>query len=218
MAIVLEFRHFTFVYDGESLPLFTASFESGDMVALLLSRDLYDRALLNFLHLNIINYDGDAMFLGEAFNAFNEKMAEDWRKNFHSISLIFPMISNLKMIENVYLPIFYRENIQEEVIFKKAYDVLFSLGIDKKYNVLPAFLSNFEKKLALFARARLLEPAIIYYSNIFNDMDEEKKRFFSKEIINFHKEKNDRITIITFRSEKEFKDIEELKFNKIIKL
>ncbi|GAB4438086.1 MAG: hypothetical protein OHK0040_09520 [bacterium] len=218
MAITLELNELLINFESEKTPPLSFSLVEGDKAALILSRDFYERALLNFFHLLVEDFEGDALFCGKSFRSFDEETKKQWFKSFASVSLIFPMISNLKVIENVYLPIFYREGVKEQIFFDRAYSILTNLGIEKKFNVLPAFLSNFEKKLALLARAKLSEPDIIYYGNIFNDMDDEKRSFYTQKIIDFHTEDLKRITIISVRSENDLKSVKEIGFNKIIKI
>lgn len=218
MAVTLEFNNLIINFEGESMPPLNLKVEEGDRLALILSRDYYDRAILHFLHLLIEDFVGEAMFCGKNFGSFDGDTLKQWYKNFSSVSLALPMLSNLKIIENIYLPVFYRENIKEDVLFERAYNILCAFGIDKKFNVLPAFLSNFEKKLVLLARAKLSEPAIIYYENIFNDMDDEKRHFYLQKVVDFHAENSSRIVIVSIRTENELKNLEKIGFNKVIKI
>ncbi len=217
MAVTLDFDGLIIKFEDEKTPPFSFSLKEGDRAAIIFSRDFYDRAMLNFLSLITEDYKGVARFNGTNYRDFGVQEKEVWHKSFASVSLVFPMISNLKTIENIYLPIFYRENMAEETIFEKAYNIMTDFGIEKKFNVLPAFLSNFEKKLALFARAILSEAAIIYFGNVFYDMDAEKRRFFIEKVTNFNKKYPERIMVFTLRSENELKNVEEIGFNKIIR-
>lgn len=217
MAIELSFSNFVITTQSEkSIPI-NVHLVGGDIAVLIFSRDFYDKTFLDFLHFPHTNVEGDAYFCGKAFSKFSEEDILHFKEIFASVSILYPMISNMKVIENVYLPLFYHKNINEKILFDKAYEILVSLGIEKKFKQLPAFLSNFEKKLALLARIKLLEPAIIYYQNIFNDMDKEKKVFLYNQIVNFHRSKEDRISIITTRSETDLDGIE-LRDIKIIKI
>lgn len=218
MAVKLKFDKLIINFEGEKTPPLSLMLEDGDIVALIFSRDFYNKVLIDFLHFISTDYEGEATFLGKDFKAFTNDDKEKWQKSFASVCLLYPLINNLKVIENVYLPVFYRANIKEELAFNKAYSILAELGIEKKFNQLPAFISNFEKKLTIFARAKMLEPAIIYYGNVFSELDEDKKDYFSDKIAEFHNERTDRITIITSRSENEINELEALKFNKIINI
>jgi|GEM_PF-4320956 len=215
MAVKLNFEELKITFDGDVTSPISFSCEDGDIVALILSRDFYDKALLNFLHFLPDEYEGNAVFHGKEFKLFTQEDKHNWQKTFASLTMHYPLINNLKVVENVYLPIFYRENAKEELLFEKAYNILTQLGIEKKYNQLPALLSNFEKKLAIFARVKMLEPAIIYYGNVFAELDEDKRQYLTGKILEFHAEREDRVSIVTARSENELKEI---KFNKIIKV
>lgn len=61
-------------------------------------------------------------------------------------------------------------------IFAKAYKILEDLGIENKFNLNPAFLTNFEKKLALLGRTFMNNYKIIVLSKFFSDLDESKKK------------------------------------------
>lgn len=218
MAVKLKFDELIINFEGDNTPPLNLTLEDGDLVAIIFSREFYHRALINFLHFIPDEYEGEASFLGKEFKTLTNEDREKWQKSFASVSLFYPLINNLKVIENVYLPVFYRDNIKEEIVFNKAYSILAELGIEKKFNQLPAFLSNFEKKLTIFARAKMLEPAIIYYGNVFSDLDEDKRNYFSAKIAELHNERSDRISIVTFRSENELNELNALKFNKIINM
>lgn len=218
MAIELFFSNFVITTQSEKSVPINLHLVGGDIAVVIFSRDFYDKTFLDFLHLLHTNVEGDACFCGKAFSEFSEEDILHFKKIFSSVSIQYPMISNLKVIENVYLPLFYHKNINEKILFDRAYELLVSLGIEKKFNLLPAFLSSFEKKLTLLARIKLLEPDIIYYQNIFNDMDKEKKDFLYNQIINFHGSKEGRISIITMRTEKDLDSVDFHKINKIIKI
>lgn len=216
MAVILNFQDLVINFEGEKTPPITLEIKEGERVGIVLSREYYERAFLHFLHLLVEDYEGSARFCNKEFSDFDRELEVKWLKSFISVSLTFPLISNLKVIENVYLPLLYRENVKEEEAFSKAYQILKELGIEGRYNALPSILTTFEKKLVLLARAIMAEPKIIYYGNVLSDMDEEKRHFFIEKMVKYHSGDGEKIAIVTMRTERELMFLEPFGINKVI--
>ncbi|MCX7769467.1 MAG: hypothetical protein N2202_00120 [Proteobacteria bacterium] len=216
MGIIYEFRDCTIIHENEKMPILNLTINSGEKIGIIITRDLYDFALLYFLFFINREYEGYASIKNIEFKDLHESEIIQILKTQIHVSPHLPLISNLKLIENIYLPLLYHSNLSENILFNKAYEILKQLGIESSYNKLPAYLTNHEKRCGLLARAFLSDANLVYYSHIIDDSNREYRDFYLKQIIDFHNTNKDRITIMTFRQKTHIP--EDFKFDKIISL
>lgn len=214
MGIVYDFKNCVINFENENIPPITFTINEGEKIAFIITRDLYDKALLYFLFFINRDYEGEAFFKNREFKDISDEEIPEILKNQIHASYHLPLINNMKLIENIYLPSLYHTQIPENILFEKAYEILKNFGIEDSFNKLPAFLSNHEKKCGLLARAFMTDPEIIYYSHFLDDVNKDNRDFYLKHIIDFHNMKKERITIMTFREKTHIP--EHFKFDKII--
>ena len=85
------------------------------------------------------------------------------------------LIGNLKVWENLVLPIAYRGEVRLDELEVRAEMLFRSLGVLRERfaelcALLPDRLSEFERRLAAFVRAMLAEPEIIVYDGLFDGL------------------------------------------------
>lgn len=91
------------------------------------------------------------------------------------IAFILPsggLISNLKMWENIMLPLFYHTGEVSETQEKLAEEMLDFFGYKENVMVLPAKLSLYEKRMTAFIRAVVQKPEMIIYADCFEGISE----------------------------------------------
>lgn len=216
MDIIYDFKDCVIYHDNESIPPLTFNVKEGEKIAIVVARDIYDIALLHFLFFINRDYKGYAFFKNKEFNDISDEEVPEILKHYIHASPHLPLINNLKLIENVYLPLLYHTNIPENILFDKAYKILKNLGVEQGFNKLPAFLNNHEKKCGLLARAFMIDADLVYYSHFLDDASKTDRDFYLNEILNFHNIKKERITIMTFRQKSHIP--ENFEFDKIISL
>lgn len=212
MGLIYEFKECKIHYEGEKTSPLNFSIKEGEKIAIITSRDVYDIALLFFLFFLENSFEGEFYYKNISFNKISITDILEIRKNFAHVSSHLPLVSNLKIIENVYLPLLYHTNTNEQELFDKAYNLLDTFGLTSIYKQLPAFLNPFERKCVLFARAWICEPKIIYYSHLLDDTNDSQKTFFVELIKKFHCMKDNRTTIMSFRNKNHINNF----FDKII--
>lgn len=105
------------------------------------------------------------------------------------------LVSNLKLWENIFLPLLYTKgNISEEVE-EFAIGNLKKLGYSGNIMALPAHLTIHEKRIAAFIRAIICKPLIMVYSNCFADMAAQARKRFTSAAAEFHTESKGRTSI-----------------------
>jgi ABC-type lipoprotein export system ATPase subunit len=216
MGIIYEFKDCTIHFDGNKLPTLNLSIEEGNKIALILEKDIYDIAILFFLFFLKNDYEGIANYKNKPIRALSPIETDEIIKKQSHLSPHLPLINNLKLIENIYIQKLYHTKESEKKLFEEAYEILKIFGIEDKFNYLPAFLTNYEKKCGLFARAMMSNTDVIYYSYILEDTDQDKKMFLLNLIEKFHNMKKGRITIITFKNKNNVPN--NFQFDKIINL
>jgi len=105
------------------------------------------------------------------------------------------LVSNLKVWENMTLPVLYhsgRITAEEE---KSALDYLATLGYSGNLMALPAHLSLHEKRVVALVRAFLTRPRVIVYSNCLDGMTSEQSELFIRLTQEFHAACEERISL-----------------------
>jgi predicted ABC-type transport system involved in lysophospholipase L1 biosynthesis ATPase subunit len=85
------------------------------------------------------------------------------------------LIGNLKVWENLVLPIAYRGEARLDELETRAEKLFHDLGVLRERfallcGLLPERLSEFERRLAAFVRAMLAEPQIMVYDGLFDGL------------------------------------------------
>lgn len=212
---MINFENLVIKFEGEKLPPINLIVNSQEVIGIESERDLYERALIEFFACENLDFEGNARIFDIDLSEINDDSIKIIRQNISILTLYYPLISNLKLIENVYLPHFFDSNEQEKKVFDKAYKILEYLGIEKKFNLNPAFLTNFEKKLVLLGRTLMNNYKIILISKYFSDLDESKKNFLVDKILE-QKKINDTIAIIII--ERNLDLLPRITFDKILKV
>lgn len=216
MGIIYDFNDCLINHENENTPPITLTINEGEKIAIVVARDSYDIAFLYFLFFINREYEGHAFFKNKEFKDLSKEEIHGILKNQTHASLHLPLINNMKLIENIYLPLLYHTNTPEDVLFNKAYEILKNFGIEHSFNKLPAFLNNHEKKCGLLARAIMTDADIIYYSHLLDDANKDQREFYLEKILKFHNNKKGRVTIMTFRQKSHIP--ENFEFDKIISL
>ena len=96
------------------------------------------------------------------------------------------LISNLKLWENITLPLLYTSGHITQESEDQAISLLSKLGYTGNIMELPAHLSIYERRIAAFIRATLCQPQIMVYSNCFEDIPTEARKSFFTATAEFH--------------------------------
>ncbi len=156
--------------------------------------------------------DGKVLFFDRDIHSVSEKVRMDIFKRIGVIRKAGGIISNLKVWENILLPVWYHygksiENVEERIV-----EIFKELGWDESsisafMGKLPGPLGTYEKRLIKLASVILMDPDLVIYESIF----EELKPDIIKKLISFtskfHSEKKGRASIYIGVQEEAMKDI-----------
>jgi len=113
------------------------------------------------------------------------------------------LVSNLKVWENLTLPLYYHQRLSHKEIESQGIAMLGRLGYTGKYMDLPGLLTISQMKIIGIARAMLIDPQVIIYESPEYGFDHEEKIHFFKNAGEFHREKPGRVSIFLSASEEE---------------
>lgn len=105
------------------------------------------------------------------------------------------LISNLKLWENITLPLIYTTGHISGEMEDSAVNQLRALGYSGILMAMPAHLTLHEKRVAAFLRATLCQPNIMLYGNCFEDVSNASRKAFSTAAAEFHAAVPDRTSL-----------------------
>ncbi|MBF0329634.1 MAG: ATP-binding cassette domain-containing protein [Nitrospirae bacterium] len=146
---------------------------------------------------------GEVLLFGKEIYSISE---DEYIKLFEKAAVVLSgggLISNLKVWENITLPIEYHQGINPQDLEDRIIRIVRGLlgadadieRIEKLMKLLPGHLSPHEKRLVGAVRAFISDPNIIIYDSIFEGLSPEIQNGMSNMTIEFHKENTERISI-----------------------
>jgi phospholipid/cholesterol/gamma-HCH transport system ATP-binding protein len=105
------------------------------------------------------------------------------------------LISNLKVFENVTLPLLYHSVGSGREIGERADASLERFGWKGDLFELPGRLSTFQRRVAGFARVIAMDPDVVIYDRFVDGLYAEERDLFLRTAFAFHKEKPGRVTL-----------------------
>ncbi|KAB0669839.1 ATP-binding cassette domain-containing protein [Oryzomonas sagensis] len=97
------------------------------------------------------------------------------------------LISNLKLWENMTLPLLYTRGSIPPEAERTALRYLEMFGYRGNIMALPAHLTPHEKRMAAFIRAALCTPQVMVYANCFDDLPEAARTQWGAITTEFHR-------------------------------
>jgi ABC-type transporter Mla maintaining outer membrane lipid asymmetry ATPase subunit MlaF len=150
---------------------------------------------------------GSVMVLGEEVGTASEKMLNSLRKR---VAVVFPtggLVSNLKVWENLVLPLEYHALYPQQEIDDKGMAALHRVGYAGGLMELPGHLSLYEKRQIGLARAMLTEPWLIVYNEILAGLSGGEKSAIIAAVLAFHREQPERTSLFMTANQETIKEI-----------
>jgi phospholipid/cholesterol/gamma-HCH transport system ATP-binding protein len=105
------------------------------------------------------------------------------------------LISNLKLWENITLPLMYHAGVVTPEDEKNALDYLARLGYSGNTMALPAHLTHHERLVAAMVRMFLRQPRLVLYSNCIEGTPSASREVFYQVTKEFHSADKDRTSL-----------------------
>ncbi len=97
------------------------------------------------------------------------------------------LISNLKVIENVALPLMYHTSVASGAALGRAVELLDGVGYSQDKWSLPGPLSAYSQKLVVVARALAMDPPIVIYEGVSAIFSSSEKESIAHALSNYQK-------------------------------
>lgn len=179
----------------------------------VITRSEYEnRKLLNVIAGLERPASGRVFLLDKEIYALSEK---DSCRLFSMIGVVLKdggLISNLKVWENIVLPVSYHTGKRPEDMETKAIQRFNEAGIEIPYlkelmGRLPGPLPVHEKRLIGLIRAMLIEPELMIYDSLFEGLSPDMSDRLMKITTDFHAEKQGRTSVYITFDEQSIKDV-----------
>ncbi len=167
----------------------------------VITRSNHDKQVLFDMLLSLRKLDGGRIFLaGQDIYALS---GGELLKIFRRVGMCLggsPLISNLRVWENIVLPACYHRNALPSGLEGRVVEFYLSMGYEERQlgaylGRSPFGLSNQEKKLISIIRAMLTDPELIIYDSPFEEMEAGMAERLEKVMTGFHQAGNGRASV-----------------------
>lgn len=174
-----------------------ASFSApaGSLLALITSRQDDSDRLVRLLLGLARPAAGSVTTLGQELAFASGKDLERLRGRVAVVHPAGGLISNLKVWENLVLPLEYHGALSPAQIEERGRRVLRRVGYSGSPMELPGHLTLYQKRLVGLARAMLIEPELIVYNAVLAGLREDERTAMLSAIWEFHREEQGRSSL-----------------------
>lgn len=174
---------------------FSCEVAAGERVLIVTTSEEESMALTRLVSGFLAPEQGSIEVLGLSTAESSEEHLRRARTRLGIIALQGGLVANLKMWENIFLPYYYHSGIPRPEDDKLAAGYLDALNCSGKHQAFPAHLSLFEKRVAAFTRAAIMQPDIMIYCNTLERISKQEQKCFASVLNKFHSEKTGRTSI-----------------------
>lgn len=174
---------------------FSCSIEPGSSVLLITSREDESSALLRLITGLDFPASGFVQVMGQSVADLSADQLYQLRRRIGAIPFTGGLVSNLKMWENITLPLSYQSRSVNELLTTDTLSCLEQLGYNGEVMVLPAHLTLYEKRITAFARAILQQPQLMIYCNSLDGISHNSRARLAKAALDFHNATKDRTSL-----------------------
>ena len=183
MAIILSFRDVGYLNLFEG---FSCDIEEGCSVLIVTSRDDESTALTRLITGMSRPIRGSVLVDGQDLAGLDQAQLYQLRQQIGIVPSNGGLVSNLKLWENITLPLMYHSGGITPEEEKNALDYLARLGHSGNIMTLPAHLTHHEKRAAAMVRVLLRQPRIVLYSNCIEGASSASRVSFFQVAKEFH--------------------------------
>jgi ABC-type transporter Mla maintaining outer membrane lipid asymmetry ATPase subunit MlaF len=217
MAVLIELNDVTCFGGDESSFIDGANvkFLRGEKV-LVLAPPASGKGLLIRLIAGLVRpYEGTVYVFGQDITWLDSGAINEIRQK---IGFVFPectLISNLKVIENVALPLLYHSDLAYDECMERSLKLLGSAGYRGGVWEQPGHLSPYARKAVATARALAMAPEIVVSEDLFSGLTEPQKAGLAAVTNEYHKTHNNSLLLhITY----EESDIDLVRPDRVVRI
>ena len=169
---------------------------SGGRACVVLTETEFEKNLLLRIFTGLTRLDSGKIFIfGKEVSSFSYSELNAARKRMGIVLNNGGLISNLKVWENIMLPLSYHSSLSHHDMDEKMISILGKIGYDDDLTILPGPLPIYKKRLAGFARAMLMEPDLIIYDSVFEGLSPDIRSKVLETITAFQRQKEGRASL-----------------------
>jgi len=169
---ILELENISFSLDGKKiLEEFSLQIYSGEIFVIFAPSGSHKSDLLKLcigLHKPV---SGTVKFKGIDINNISSNELQKIRCRIGFVFQESALLSNMRVIDNIVLPLRYHTDLDEESILTKVYEKMKFLEIEEYQDRFPAELNSSIRKRASIARALVMDPEIVFYDEPTAELD-----------------------------------------------
>ncbi len=158
---------------------------------------------------------GDVELFDEEVALLNRREIYKLRRRIGVVFMDAALISNLKVIENVALPILYHTGLPRDRAMKRALSLLGDVGYADDVWLRPGVLPYHTKRMVALARALALDPDMLIFDRFLVGLDASQRVEMAALLDTAHYGKQGRLTIVTTNYEENIRD---LSLDKVFKI
>lgn len=171
------------------------SIPEGTLAALVTARQEVNGALVRL----ILGFDrpdrGKVAVLGREPAGLSGPELSELRAGIGVVHPSGGLVSNLKVWENLTLPLLYHSGLSDEEIAERGVAVLKAVGYKGGLMELPGPLPLFRRRLVGLARAMLMEPPLLLLNGVLAGLSGDEKNAFTGAVLDFHARSPGRTTL-----------------------
>ncbi len=123
---------------------------------------------------------GEMRFFGQAEAGMDEEVWQALRRKIGYVDHAIPLLSVLSGIDNVKLPARYHRLGDEEAIGRRARELLEAIDYRADHAVLPAYMSELQRRHLSIVRALMLEPQLLFLNDPFAGLGSTQQRMIAE--------------------------------------
>ncbi|MBI4684186.1 MAG: ATP-binding cassette domain-containing protein [Nitrospirae bacterium] len=201
---------FECVYIKDILECASFSISEGSSCVILTASEPEKISLLKVFTGLLMPDSGRISFFNKDISSVSHTELNQLRQKIGIVPADGGLVSNLKVWENIMLPLMYHRNLSQQAIHdveEKMKNIMNKLDYDDEITRLPGHLPIYKKRLAGLVRAMLMEPDIIIYNSVLEGLGSDIKEKVIKIINTFHTEKKGRVSLFISSDERLLNDI-----------
>lgn len=183
MSPLISFRDVSHL---DSFEGFSCDIEAGSSVLIVTTREDESTALTRLLTGMSRPVRGSVLVDGQDVGGLEQSGLYTLRKQIGVVPSNGGLVSNLKLWENITLPLMYHTGGITPEDEKNALDYLARLGYSGNIMALPAHLTHSERRMAAMVRVFLQQPRILLYSNCIEGASSATREAFFRVAMDFH--------------------------------
>ena len=169
--------------------------EDGEFVSIIGPSGSGKSTLLNMLGALDVPDSGSITVAGQDLTR-NKKLNVFRGEKIGFIFQLHNLIPNLSVRENIEIPM-YTQKMSSKEMKNRALDLLDSVGLKDKADILPSKLSGGERQRVAIARALANNPSIILADEPTGSLDSKTSSKILKQLIKLHEDENVTLIIVT---------------------